>query len=280
MDGMINYRLTVQYDGTRYHGWQKQGNVGQTIQGKLEAVLSGLADGPVEVHGSGRTDAGVHAIAQVANVRLSGGRRDTGMMKDYLNRYLPEDIAVVEVSVAPDRFHSRLNAVSKTYTYYIETSPKKPVFRRKYCYGLGKRLDTQSMRLAASCLTGTHDFKSFCGNRKVKKSTVRRIHSIAIVERGSQVAMEFIGDGFLQNMVRIMAGTLIEVGLCQRTPESMARILKSEDRSEAGFMAPPEGLFLSHVEYDSAKAGKHDIDGYDGRPGYDGIFSQDIYQGL
>lgn len=244
-----NYKIILQYEGTRYDGWQKQGNTDNTIQGKLEAVLSRMADTAVEVHGSGRTDAGVHAMGQVANFQLPEDL-EPEQVKEYLNRYLPEDIAVLKAERAPERFHSRLNAVKKIYTYQIETREKRDVFIRRMQYGLGKRLDTEAMKKAAALLCGTHDYKSFCGNKRMKKSTVRTVEAIVVKEQDGVVTLAFVGNGFLQNMVRIMAGTLIEVGLGKRSPQSMTDILHAADRQAAGAMAPAEGLCLTGVLYD------------------------------
>lgn len=246
----MNYRITLQYDGTRYDGWQRQGNTERTIQGKLEAVLSRMAESPVEVHGSGRTDAGVHASGQVANFHLEGNRPPEEVLA-YLNRYLPEDIRVLSAETAAERFHSRLNAQSKTYRYQVWTDGKADVFLRSYVYALGQPLNVPAMEQAAKRLVGTHDFKSFCGNRKMKKSTVRTITAIRFLKLsgGKALAMDFTGNGFLQQMVRILAGTLIEVGLGKRTPESVEQALLALDRSEAGFTAPPEGLCLMEVRY-------------------------------
>ena len=245
----MNYIIWLSYDGMRYDGWQKQGNTEKTIQGKLERILEKLDGEPVEVRGSGRTDAGVHAQGQVADFRLKGKRTPDEVM-EYLNRYLPEDIAVWRIQTGPERFHSRLNAVSKTYRYQIEMGPKKDVFRRSYYYGLGQELDVDSMERAASFLTGTWDFKSFSGNKKMKKSTVRTLESICFERlEHTRLHISFTGNGFLQQMVRILAGTLIEVGQGRRRPEDMRSVLKALDRQAAGFTAPPEGLFLEKVEY-------------------------------
>lgn len=244
-----NYKIILQYDGTRYDGWQKQGNTDQTIQGKLEAVISKMAGTETEVHGSGRTDAGVHAYGQVANFHLEK-KWDSEELKDYLNRYLPEDIAVFSVEEADERFHSRLNAAKKTYTYYVDMGPKKNVFTRKYVYGLGQKLNLSAMEQAAVKLCGTHDFKSFCSNKKMKKSTVRTIHSITFHQRDQVLEIRYTGDGFLYNMVRILTGTLIEVGMGKRDPGSMEQIVQAKDRQAAGYTAPPEGLFLTKVEYE------------------------------
>ncbi len=246
-----NIKLTLQYEGTRYNGWQKQGNTADTIQGKLEAVLERMCGRPVEVHGSGRTDAGVHAAGQVANVHLPAGWTPEEV-KDYLNRYLPDDIAVLRAELAADKFHSRLSAVKKCYKYRIETSGKRDVFSRRLVYELGRPLDIEAMRKAAGLLTGTHDFKSFCGNRKMKKSSVRTIYSIQ-VQQGPEdglVTLTFEGNGFLQNMVRILTGTLIQAGIGERNWQSMNGILEAKDRQAAGPMAPAEGLCLEWVSYD------------------------------
>ena len=223
----MNYRITLQYDGTRYDGWQRQGNTERTIQGKLEAVLSRMAESPVEVN------------------------RPPEEVSAYLNRYLPEDIRVLSAETAAERFHSRLNAQSKTYRYQVWTDGKADVFLRSYVYALGQPLNVPAMEQAAKRLVGTHDFKSFCGNRKMKKSTVRTITAIHFLKLsgGKALAMDFTGNGFLQQMVRILAGTLIEVGLGKRTPESVEQALLALDRSEAGFTAPPEGLCLMEVRY-------------------------------
>lgn len=247
-----NYKITIQYEGTRYNGWQKQGNTGDTIQGKLEHILSRMAGVPVEVHGSGRTDAGVHAMGQVANFHLPDGcSSDTAAIMEYMNRYLPEDIAVTAIEPVSDRFHSRYNAVKKSYLYQIETGQKRDVFTRRLQYGLGRKLDVDAMKKAAQLLCGTHDYKSFCGNRKMKKSTVRTVYSITVHQDAdsSVIALSFVGDGFLQNMVRIMTGTLIEVGLGERTWQSMRQVLEAQDRQAAGVTAPAEGLCLAEVLY-------------------------------
>ena len=177
--------MVVQYDGTRYDGWQRQGNTENTIQSKLESVIGKMTGEDVEIIGSGRTDAGVHATGQVANVHMDT-EKTPQEIKDYVNQYLPDDIAVTQLEEAPDRFHSRLNATGKVYTYWIETAPKCSVFQRKYIYTLGRKLDVEAMRQAAKLLCGTHDFKSFCSNKNMKKSTVRTVKTISIQERGSR----------------------------------------------------------------------------------------------
>ena len=245
---MYNYKLTIQYDGTRYRGWQVQGNTDQTIQGKLEGVLSRLTGQPVEVHGSGRTDAGVHALGQVANVKLPRPVEPSELLGE-LNRYLPADIGVIAAEPAPERFHARLNARSKTYRYRIWNSAIPNVLERSYLYALPEALDVTAMERAAADLVGTHDFRSFCGLKRFKKSTVRTITDIAITQNGAEVRLEFTGNGFLMRMVRILAGTLVEVGLGQRDADTMPAVLDAQDRAAAGPALPAQGLALVQVEY-------------------------------
>lgn len=246
-----NYKLTIAYDGTNYSGWASQKNTDKTIQGKIEAVLAKLCQVPSEeinLIGTGRTDAGVHAKAMIANVHLNLDMKPEELC-DYLNRYLPEDISIKEVSVASERFHSRYNATGKTYCYTCYVGKSKPIFDRKYVYVLEKLPDLPAMEKAAKQLIGTHDFMSFCGNPKMKKSTVRTVDSIKIYRKGDYLTLTFHGDGFLQNMVRIMTGTLLEVGCGMRSAESLADVLETKDRAVAGFMAPAQGLCLEKVDY-------------------------------
>lgn len=245
---MYNYKLTIQYDGTRYRGWQVQGNTDLTIQGKLEGVLSRLTGQLVEVHGSGRTDAGVHALGQVANVKLPHPVEPSELLGE-LNRYLPADIGVIAAEPAPERFHARLNARSKTYRYRIWNSAIPNVLERSYLYVLPESLDVAAMERAAADLVGTHDFRSFCGLKRFKKSTVRTITDISITQDGAEVRLEFTGNGFLMRMVRILAGTLVEVGLGQREADAMPAVLAAQDRAAAGPALPAQGLALVRVEY-------------------------------
>lgn len=241
------YRLTLCYEGTRYHGWERKQNQ-DTVQGKVEDVLARLCAEAVKVDGAGRTDAGVHARAMVASTRL-----DTSLspeeLRDYLNRYLPEDICVTEVRIAAPRFHARLNAVGKTYRYTCWTGPGKPVFDRKSVTVLERVPDVERMRAAAALLTGEHDFRSFCGNPRMKKSTVRCIEGIDIRQRGSYLTFTVSGNGFLMHMVRILVGTLLEVGYGNLEPESMPELLAARQRSAAGPTAPAKGLCLMEVRY-------------------------------
>ena len=247
-----NFKLIISYDGTRYHGWERQPGKDMTIQGKLEAVLNKMVgnsgESAVNLIGAGRTDAGVHARAMTANVFLETDMSEEEI-QSYMNEYLPEDISVNEVKVCSDRFHARYNAVGKTYRYTCWYGNSKPVFDRKYVTILDKKPDTQAMRTAAQYLLGTHDFKSFCGNTKMKKSTVRCVDTINIEESGSYIRLYFHGNGFLQNMVRILTGTLLEVGYGNIAPEEVKDILEACDRQKAGPTAPPQGLALMKVDY-------------------------------
>ncbi len=251
----MNYKLLIQYDGTKLNGWQKQGNTENTIQGKLEAILERMYGEYVEVHGSGRTDAGVHALGQVANFHVPTGAQGTNKkysveeIKKTLNEYLSKDIRVLKVETADERFHARLTAKGKTYEYRIDNGEIANVFQRKLTMREELPLDLESMRQAAACFMGTHDFKTFCANKKMKKSTVRTIYSIDIEEKEGIVSIRYTGNGFLYNMVRILTGTLIEVGRGKRKPEEMTGILDAMDRGAAGFTAPAQGLFLVEVEY-------------------------------
>lgn len=246
---MKNYKITIQYDGTRYKGWQVQKSTDMTIQGKLQDVLSAMTGQEVEVIGSGRTDAGVHAFGQVANFHIPDGYIETEIL-DYLNHYLPMDIAVVDIEEVDERFHARYHAVSKTYMYRIHTSNIHKVFERKYMYTYTEPLDIDKMREAARYMIGTHDFMAFCGNKKMKKSTVRTVTDITIEEKKNEIHITFTGDGFLQNMIRIMTGTLIEVGNGTKQPEDIIKILESKNRENAGYTVPAEGLILQHVKYE------------------------------
>lgn len=243
-----NYRLIIMYDGGRYYGWQRQPDH-DTIQGKLEAVLARLCGQPVEVIGAGRTDAGVHARNMVANAMMDVPLAPEEI-RDYLNRYLPEDIAVREVRAAGPRFHARYNATGKSYCYTCFDGPVKPVFDRRYVYVLEESPDMEVMREAARLLKGEHDFRNFCVNPRMKKSTVRRVDRIDIEREGDYIRFTFHGTGFLQNMVRIMVGTLLEAGWGHMEPEQVRQALDSRERLKAGPTAPAQGLCLMQVDYD------------------------------
>ena len=247
-----NYKFIISYDGTRFYGWERQPGKEMTIQGKLESVLKKMVgaedDENFNLIGAGRTDAGVHARAMTANTVL-----DTDMseaeIQTYMNKYLPEDISVNEVRICSERFHSRYNALGKTYRYTCWYGVSKPVFDRKYVTVLEQKPDVDKMIEASEHLMGTHDFKSFCGNSKMKKSTVRCVDNIKIEVSGNYIRFYFHGNGFLQNMVRILTGTLLEVGYGNITPSQVKEILEAKNRQMAGPTAPPMGLCLMKVDY-------------------------------
>lgn len=243
-----NYRFMIMYDGSRYYGWQRQPDH-DTVQGKLEAVLARMCGEPVEIIGAGRTDAGVHARNMVANAVLNVDLTPEEI-RAYLNRYLPEDIAVREVKAAGPRFHARYNALGKIYRYTCFDGPVKPVFDRKYVYVLEETPDMDAMREAAEILRGEHDFRNFCVNPRMKKSTVRLVDRIDIEREGDYIRFTFHGTGFLQNMVRIMVGTLLEVGWGHMSAAQVEQTLESQERQKAGPTAPAQGLCLMQVDYD------------------------------
>ena len=232
---MSNYKIVISYDGTRYKGWQSQKSTDATIQGKLQDILKKTAGYPVEVIGSGRTDAGVHAKGQAANFHLKE-QADERKLLETLNHYLPEDIAVLSLEEVEERFHSRFQAKEKTYMYrfYTYTEP----------------LHLENMRKAAAYMTGTMDFTSFCANKHMKKSAVRSVYAIDFQVTEKEIDIIYRGNGFLQNMVRIMTGTLLEVGMGKKKPEDIPMILAAKNREAAGFTAPAQGLVLLEVKYD------------------------------
>lgn len=244
---MRNLRLDVCYDGTRYRGWQRLPGVDNTIQGKLETALSRILEEPVELSGSGRTDAGVHAEGQVASFHCENPMPCQDILSQ-LRRYLPEDIGIYSCKQVSDRFHARLNAKSKTYRYRIWNSSQPCVFQRRFVTVVQEKLDCDSMRKAAEFLLGEHDFSAFCGNNHMKKSTVRRIDSIEICRVGEEVQLLFTGNGFLYNMVRILVGTLIEVGRGEREADTIPALFGAK-REEAGYLVPASGLCLMEVTY-------------------------------
>lgn len=245
---MKNYKLIIAYDGTRYYGWQRQPDQ-NTIQGKLESVLSVMTGRELEVIGAGRTDGGVHAKGMVANVNLET-ELSCEEIRDYLNRYLPDDIAVLEVREASPRFHARYNAIGKTYQYTCYDGTVKSVFDRKYVTRLDECPDVELMREAAKVIIGEHDFRNFCVNPRMKKSTVRKVDRLDIERDGGYIRFTVHGTGFLQNMVRIIVGTLIEVGCGRMTTAEVKAVLENPDRQKAGPTAPAQGLCMMSVDYD------------------------------
>ena len=244
---MRNLRLDICYEGTRYRGWQRLPGKGETIQGKLETTLSRVLGEEIEISGSGRTDAGVHARGQVANFHCESEMPAAEILAN-LRRYLPEDIGIYSCRDVSPRFHARLNAKEKTYLYRIWNSEAPCVFDRRFVTVMTEALDLEAMNQAAEQLLGEHDFSAFCGNAKMKKSTIRFIRSIDIQRRGEEIQLRVTGNGFLHNMVRILVGTLVEVGRGERAADSIPALFGGK-RAEAGFLAPAQGLCLMEVMY-------------------------------
>jgi len=288
----INYKMTVQYEGIRYKGWQKQPRIDNTIQGKLETLLSRLLDTDIEVFGAGRTDAGVHALGQVANfwvseerlnaftekfpslkaswsstaaraqAMASAGKNETSgsrrsalvlsqdtMLLEALNHYLPDDIAIPKIVRASDRFHARYLTSSKWYRYRIRITPYPDVVNRRFLWQYGEDLDTDAMVRASRSLIGTHDFTSFCG-LKMKKSAVRTITKIDISRPDADtIVLDYYGDGFLNHMVRLLTGELVEVGSGRAPESSIQTILEAQKKGAACHTAPASGLTLMEVNY-------------------------------
>ena len=247
-----NYKLLLSDDGSRYFGFERQKDQELTIQGKLEAVLSAMPRNDtekVETFSAGRTDAGVHARGMCCNVFLDTNLTEEEI-QEYCNHYLPEDIGINSVKKASERFHARYLARGKVYRYSCYIGKNKDVFERKYLYHLEEEPDIEEMKRAGAYLVGEKDFKSFSGNPKMKKSTVRKIFNIDILRNGNILRFYFHGSGFLQYQIRIMVGTLLEVGYHKKRAEEMEEILLSKDRRRAGYTAPAKGLCLMKVEYD------------------------------
>lgn len=244
---MRNIRLDICYDGTRYRGWQRLANNDNTIQAKLENALSRILGEPIEISGSGRTDAGTHAMGQVANFHCESNMPVDEILKQ-LRMYLPEDIGIYSCKNVSPRFHARLNAKTKTYRYRVWHSENPCVFDRKFVYVCPGQYDLEAMKIAAAYYLGEHDFSAFCANKKMKKSTVRYVESFEIQKTENEIVFLVTGNGFLHHMVRIMVGTLLEVGRADREPESIQALFGAE-RSEAGELIPACGLCLMEVTY-------------------------------
>ncbi|CEN23502.1 tRNA pseudouridine(38-40) synthase TruA [Paraclostridium sordellii] len=245
---MRNIKLTIQYDGSRYKGFQRLKDNENTIQGKIESVLSKMTDEKIEIIGSGRTDMGVHAYNQIANFKTDSNL-SVGQINDYLYRYLPEDIVVKKVEDVDLRFHSRYNAKKKVYLYKIYNEKHHDVFLRKYTNHIENSLDIEMMREASKYLIGEHDFTSFASSKSKKKSNIRNIYSIDIKKNKELVEIFVEGNGFLYNMVRIIVGALVDVGLHKKSPEDIKKMLELKDRSHASDTAPAKGLYLYYVGY-------------------------------
>lgn len=245
---MRTYKLTIAYDGSKYQGWQRQKDKDCTIQGILEKVISDCTGIGINVDGSGRTDAGVHALGQVATVILPGKIDEKGFVRN-VNECLPSDIRILKAELKKNGFHARKSAVGKVYEYHVDIAEKQDVFSKNYSYHFPRKLDLDAMNKAAGLLKGTHEFAGFT-DKKDEKSTKRTIYDIIISGYDSKIMIQYDGNGFLYHMVRILTGTLLEIGIHDRKINSIPEILMIKDRSKAGFLAPARGLFLKQVYYD------------------------------
>lgn len=244
---MRNLRLDICYDGTRYKGWQRLANSENTIQGKLETTLSRLLGENIEISASGRTDAGTHAVGQVVSFHCNSEMPCKEILVG-LRTYLPEDIGVYSCKDVSDRFHARLKAKEKTYRYRLWNSETPCVFERKYVHIDPVKLNVEAMDAAAQQFVGTHDFSAFCGNRNMKKSTVRAITSFSVQRCGNEIIFLVTGNGFLQHMVRIMVGTLLQIGKDEREAATIPELFGGV-RADAGPAVPACGLCLMEVTY-------------------------------
>ncbi len=245
---MRNIKLTIEYDGKRYLGWQRLGDSDNTIQGKIESVLTKMVGEETEIIGSGRTDAGTHARGQVANFKTNA-TMDLTKMSDFLNRYLPQDIVIKSIGEASERFHARYHATGKKYSYYVWNDVIPSAFERNYSFHYPKELDLDRMNEACQMLKGTHDFLGFSSLKKTKKSSIRKMTELSIQKEGSQLHFTFVADGFLYNMVRILMGTLLEIGAGTMELTDIEEIFTTKSRMNAGETVPSHGLFLDEVYY-------------------------------
>lgn len=245
---MKNIKLTIEYDGGRYQGWQRLGDSDKTIQGKIENILTQITGTKMEIIGSGRTDAGTHAKGQIANFKTDAKITIAEIM-DTLNHQLPRDIVIKKIEEVPERFHARYNAKGKKYSYHVWNDVVPSAFERNYSFHYPQELDFAAMNQACLKLMGKHDFIGFSSLKKTKKSTVRTIDELSIQKDGSLLHFNFVGDGFLYKMVRIIMGTILEIGAGEMSLEAIDEIFESKIRSEAGMTVPSQGLFLEEVYY-------------------------------
>lgn len=245
---MRTLKITLSYDGTRFVGWQRQAK-GESIQGLLEDALARLEGGPVTAHGAGRTDAGVHALGQIASARVTFSH-DPATLTRALNVHLPPDVRVVSVDDASDEFHARFSASGKTYRYRIRNTPVADPFDRAFSWHLPEPLSLDAMNRAAALLVGTHDYSAFRSVGGEPSTPLRTMTRSSWQQSGGLLTYEIAGDGFLRHMVRAIVGTLVEIGRGWRQADEVSTLLAGGTRAEAGATAPPHGLFLVSVDYD------------------------------
>jgi tRNA pseudouridine38-40 synthase len=244
---MPTIKLVLEYDGTTYVGWQRQPDR-PTVQEAIEVAILGVTQTRVPVIGAGRTDAGVHALGQVASFRIGRDMTPREWTRA-LNAHLPASIVVRSAALMPDSFHARHSAKGKLYEYRILNRPERPAVLRDYCWHIHQTLDDDAMNTAASHLIGTHNFSSFQTQPTENEDPICRLQQLVVAREGDRLRIEAYADRFLKQMVRSIVGTLVEVGLKKRPPESLTRILTARNRSAAGKTAPPQGLFLVRVDY-------------------------------
>lgn len=244
---MRNIKIQIEYDGTNYCGWQIQQN-GVTVQGEITKALEKLTGEKITIHGSGRTDAGAHARGQVANFILENSI-PVERLPLALNGILPADIAITDATEVPMNFHARRSAIAKRYIYHIYESRYRSALLKNYSYHVHYKLDHKKMREAAKMFTGIHDFRAFMATGSDIRDTVRTIYGLDIVNKGKNLCIYIKGNGFLYNMVRIIVGTLIEIGTGKMQISQIEQLFEIKDRAMAGHTAPPQGLFLDRVYY-------------------------------
>lgn len=244
---MRNIKLTIEYDGSGFNGWQKQPNK-LNIQGEIEQVIQKITGEEIELNASGRTDAGVHALGQVANFKTNSNI-PIEKVPLALNAYLKKSIRIQKAEEVEERFHSRYNCKKKTYRYIINNSEYGTAIFRNMEYCFAQKLNINDMKKAVKYIEGEHDFKAFKASGTSAKSNIRKIYKAEVIEKGERIYIELTGNGFLYNMVRIISGTLLEVGLGKIKPEEIPQIIESKDRQRAGKTLPPQGLYLMEVIY-------------------------------
>lgn len=246
---MRNIKLTIEYDGKDFNGWQKQPNK-LNIQGSIEQAIYQITGEEVELNASGRTDAGVHALGQVANFKTNSNI-PIEKFAIAINTKLKKSIRILKAEEVDERFHSRLSCKRKTYRYIINNSEQGTAIYRNLETNIPYLLDETKMNEAAKYFIGEHDFKAFKASGTSSKSSVRTIYDAKVYRQGDRIYIELTGNGFLYNMVRIISGTLVEVGMGKIHPEKIAEIIQSKNREKAGKTLPPQGLYLVEVEYEN-----------------------------